>query len=79
MTAIPCFTYSGTELEREGQSPLLAVALYAPDGRLAEATVVDPSAGPIRSGSDTQTLVDGVAWIDHDGVARTETNGGAAG
>jgi hypothetical protein len=70
MTA-SCFTYTGTELERDGQAPLLAVALYAPDGRLAEASVVDPATyRPVRVGPDTEALVDGPAWIDPNGGAR---------
>lgn len=70
MTAVPCFTYAGTELEREGQSSLLLVALYAPDGRLAEASVVDPAYGPFRSGADTEPVTDGVAWIEPNGGAQ---------
>jgi hypothetical protein len=59
-----CFTVSGTPLERAGDSPLMAVALYAGDGALAYASVVDPAQGPFRSGPDTVSLSDGVAWVN---------------
>jgi hypothetical protein len=65
----PCFTYAGTELERAGRSPLLAVARYAPDGRLAEAIVADPAAGPFRFRGETEPATDGVAWIEPYGGA----------
>lgn len=41
---------SGTLLEREGSTPLLAVAVFAGDGSLASASVMDPAVVDWRYG-----------------------------
>jgi len=35
-------TFTGTELAREGTTPLIALAAYADDGRMVSASIVDP-------------------------------------
>ena len=41
-----CFTVSGTQLERVGRSPLLAVAQTSAGGAVVQAFLVDPEQMP---------------------------------
>lgn len=45
MQAMSCFMVRGTELERVGAGPLIAVATYTLGGRLVSASVLDPDRG----------------------------------
>lgn len=48
-----CFIVSGTPLERAGQQPLLAIERRSTDGRLVDASVVDPQlADPLAAMND---------------------------